>query len=86
MPIIAMIDSGSVLTTISPRIVENLELETTAKRNDIQIRNAEGSLMKEGWKESVRAYVNTGVSQGNMELAVLETTEDKFLLGNDWIA
>ena len=86
MPITAMIDSGSVLTTISPRTVEKLGLETTAKRNDIQIRNADGSLMKEGWKESVRAYVNTGVSQGNMELAVLETTEDKFLLGNDWIA
>ena len=31
MPITAMIDSGSVLTTISPRTVEKLGLETTAK-------------------------------------------------------
>ena len=86
VPITAMIDSGSVLTTISPNTVKRLGLQTVEKRKDIQIRNADGTLTNGGWKESVRAWVDTGVTKGNMELAVLETTGDKFMLGNDWIA
>ena len=82
----AMIDSGSAITTISPKTVKELGLETTSNENGIKIRNADGTLMKGGWKENVRAWVNTGVTQGQMDLAVVETHNDQFMLGNDWIA
>ena len=49
------------------------------------IRNADGTLTEGGWQQSVRAWVDTGVTTGNMELAVIETHGDKFLLGNDWL-
>ena len=42
--------------------------------------------MKGGWKENVRAWIDTGVTKGRMDLAVVETHNDQFMLGNDWIA
>ena len=81
-----MIDSGSAITTISPRIVKELELSTIPNTNEVQIRNADGSLTKGGWTESVKAWIDTGITRGTMEIAVLETHDDKFMLGNDWIS
>ena len=72
----AMIDSGSAITTISPKTVKELGLEMTSNENGIKIRNADGTLMKGGWKENVRAWVDTGVTQGQMDLAVVETHND----------
>ena len=81
-----MIDSGSAITTISPRTVKELELSTIPNMNEVQIRNADGSLTKGGWTESVKAWIDTGITRGTMEIAVLETHDDKFMLGNDWIS
>ena len=37
LPLVAMIDSGSAITTISPKTVKELGLETIPNRNDTQI-------------------------------------------------
>lgn len=84
-PIIAMLDSGSSISTISPETVRKLGLTTRANTLPSTIRNADGSNTKGGWKENVSAWVDTGVSNGKMRIAVVATHDDRFLLGNDWI-
>lgn len=87
LPVTAMIDSGSGITTISPGTVKKLGLTTQPSTQALTVRNADGSINKGGkWRTSVKAYVDTGVSKGVMELAVIETHDDKFLLGTDWIS
>ena len=83
LPLEAMIDSGSAITTISPNTVKQLGLRTTPTDGNIQIRNADGSLTKGGWTKNVTAWIDTGVTRGRMEIAVLDTHEDQFMLGND---
>ena len=80
-----MIDSGSGITTISPDTVRRLGLTTVPHDGKLTIVNADGSATKGGWTESVRAWVDTGISQGNMEIAVLKTNNDQFILGHDWM-
>lgn len=80
-----MLDSGSSITTISPGTVKKLGLTTQEHKMPTTIRNADGSSTKGGWKRNVLAWVDTGVSKGKMRIAVVETYDDRFLLGNDWI-
>ena len=84
-PITAMLDSGSSISTISPETVRKLGLTTQANNLPSTIRNADGTNTKGGWTRNVVAWINTGVSEGKMRIAVVATHDDKFLLGNDWI-
>ena len=81
----AMIDSGSAITTISPNVVQALGLRTVPAEGNYTIRNADGTVNKGGWTKNVRAVVDTGVTRGLMDVAVVDTHDDKFLLGNDWL-
>ena len=81
----AMIDSGSAITTISPELVQELGLNTTPNTGAHVIRNADGTLNKDGWQEDVEARVNTGVTNGIIRLAVVTTAGDRCLLGSDWM-
>ena len=60
-------------------------MTTLPNNNSVIIKNADGSINKGGWKESVKAIVETGVSKGEATLAVVETHDDNVLLGADWI-
>ena len=42
----AIVDSGTAITIISPKIVKELELSTIPNTNEVQIRNTDGSLTK----------------------------------------
>ncbi|KAL5512844.1 hypothetical protein ACEPAH_3242 [Sanghuangporus vaninii] len=80
-----MIDSGSAITTISPTVVQSLGLRTVPAEGNYTIRNADGSINHGGWTRNVRAIVDTGITRGLMDIAVVDTHEDKFLIGNDWL-
>ncbi|KAL5499281.1 hypothetical protein ACEPAH_1799 [Sanghuangporus vaninii] len=80
-----MIDSGSAITTISPTVVQSLGLRTVPAEGNYTIRNADGSINHGGWTQNVRAIVDTGITRGLMDIAVVDTHEDKFLIGNDWL-
>ena len=60
-------------------------MTTQANELPSTLRNADGTNTKGGWKQNVLAWIDTGVSNGKMKIAIVETHNDKFLLGNDWI-
>ena len=80
-----MIDFESVITTISLKIIAKLHLKMVRNKKRVIVINADGLRNKGGWKYNVEAIVNTAVSTRSMNIAVLQTNKDRFLLGNDWI-
>ena len=81
-----LIDSGAGISTISPDTVKEMKFRTTKEQHPINVRNADGSKNSNGkWKESVQLYMITPVWRGNMTFAVVNTAEDKLLLGADWL-
>ncbi|KAL5529844.1 hypothetical protein ACEPAF_6101 [Sanghuangporus sanghuang] len=81
----AMIDSRSAITTISPMVVQSLGLRTVPAEGNYTIQNADGSINHGGWTWNVRAIVDTGITRGLMDITVVDTHKDKFLIGNDWL-
>ncbi|KAL5526401.1 hypothetical protein ACEPAF_8124 [Sanghuangporus sanghuang] len=66
-------------------VVQSLGLRTVPAEGNYTIRNADGSINRGGWTRNVRAIVDTGITRGLMDIAVVDTHEDKFLIGNDWL-
>ena len=81
--IVALIDTGAGISTISPATVKNLGLTTLPNNNSVIIRNTDSLINKGGWKESVKAIVETSVSKGEATLTVVETHNNNVLLGAD---
>lgn len=80
-----MIDSGLAISTISLIMVKDLGLCTKPNASMHIIRNADGTLNKDGWKEDMVVNMNTGISNGWVHLVVVMTAGDKLLLGADWL-
>ena len=53
-----MIDSGSVITMISPKLVKELGLKITLNTGAHVIRNADDTLNKDGWHEDVEVSLS----------------------------